>query len=130
MRRRRSVTVLAIPLFGSISARVFITSSDRSGTGKAPRAASFVRKKLAPAASGAPCLASDNLGSTYSFQLRAEPRLTDGACWPFGAFPRNFQSRAGHGSFDPNQASSVLLPSTMYFPRAERSLIEVQGAVP
>jgi hypothetical protein len=70
MKRRHSVTVLAIPLFGSISARGFITSSDRSGTGKAPRAASFVRKKLAPAASGAPCLGSDNLGSQLFFSVK------------------------------------------------------------
>jgi len=56
MKRKRGVIVPATLLFGSISARRFITSSDRSDTGKAARAASFVRKKLAPAASGAPRL--------------------------------------------------------------------------
>ena len=122
MKRRRSVTVLAIPLFGSISARAFITSSDRGGTGKAPRAASFVRKKLAPAASSAPCLGSDKLGSHLFFPVKG--RTATGPMAPAG---RSRPSRAGRGSFDPNQASSVLLPSTMYFPRAERSLTEVQG---
>ena len=92
MKRRRSVTVLAIPLFGSISARAFITSSDRSGTGKAARAASFVRKKLAPAASGAPCLGSDNLGSQLFFPVKgrtaAGPMAPAGRSPPFRATSR------------------------------------------
>ena len=85
MKRRHSVTVLAIPLFGSISARAFITSSDRSGTGKAPRAASFVRKKLAPAASGAPCLGSDNLDSQLFFLVKG--RTATGPMAPAGRSP-------------------------------------------
>lgn len=97
MKRRRSVTVLAIPLFGSISARASITSSDRSGTGKAPRAASFVRKKLAPAASAAPCLGSDNLDSQLLFPVRG--RTAAGPMAPAGRSPPfRANSRAAPGT--------------------------------
>jgi len=59
MKRRRGVTVPATPLFGSTSAARFITSSDRTDTGKGAPVALFVKKKLAPAGSGVPCLGSD-----------------------------------------------------------------------
>jgi len=70
MKRRRSVTVPVILLSGSISARRPITSSDRSDTGVAARAASFVGRKLAPAASGAPCLESGKPGARARERLR------------------------------------------------------------
>src|SRR4051812_6376155 len=59
MKRRRSVTVLTIPLSGSISARRFITSSDRNGTGTAAPAASFAGKRPGPAGFVTPCSGSD-----------------------------------------------------------------------
>jgi hypothetical protein len=59
MKRRRGVTVPATPLFGSIFVERFITSSDKTDTGKGAPAVSFVKKKLGPAGFGAPCLGLD-----------------------------------------------------------------------
>jgi len=59
MKRRRGFTVPMTLLFGSISTKRFITSSDKTGTGKGAPAVSSVKKKLGPAGFGAPCLGLD-----------------------------------------------------------------------
>jgi hypothetical protein len=91
MKPRRSVSVLAIPLSGSISARAFIIPSDRSGMGRALRAASFVKRKPGPAASGGPCLGSDDiiwapLSFLSSSRRNAAERAGFSQVWP-GAAP-------------------------------------------